>query len=152
MIQLEYNFVKCGLANGGLHPTALALFSTASEKGFTSAQRQYQQPAGGTTRNKFKKYEVEILESILKWICCADRRTEIKGSHSFLVDLHSSRRMGCNYIKMYVSLLEGALGHRNFLFEFVSYSETAAREREKGNNPTRRFYFLFFFCYMLPLR
>ena len=69
-----------------------------------------------------------------------------------MIDLHSSRRMGCNYIKMYVSLLEGALGHRNFLFEFVSYSETAAREREKGNNPTRRFLFLFFFCYMLPLR
>ena len=87
-------------------------------------------PAAGGRHNKKK--------------CCADRRTEIKGSHSFLIDLHSSRRMGCNYIKIYVSLLEGALGHRNFLFEFVSYSETAAREREKGNNPTRRVLFYFF--------
>jgi len=102
---------KCGLANGGLHPTALALFSTASEKGFTSAQRQYQQPAGSTTRDKLN-YEVERLESILNQICCAHRRTEIKGSHSFLIELHPSRRMGCNYIKMYVSLQEEALGHR----------------------------------------
>jgi len=32
----------------------------------------------------------------------------------------------------------------SFCFEFVSYSETAAREREKGNNPTRRVLFYFF--------
>ena len=54
--------------------------------------------------------------------------------------------MGCNYIKMYVSLLEGALGHRNFLFEFVSYSETAAREREKGNKSHSK---VFIFVFLL---
>jgi hypothetical protein len=45
-------------------------------------------------------------------LCPLSYGAEIEGSHSFLIELHPSRRMGCNYIKMYVSLLEEALGHR----------------------------------------
>ena len=69
--------------------------------------------AGGRHHKEdIDKYEVVRVKSSVKWGCGADRRTEIKGGDSCLVDWHSSRRMGCNYIKMYVSLQEEALGHR----------------------------------------